>query len=78
MKTTALLSTLAATLVLNASEVFAASSGRIDHSGIVVWTFLGFCGLILVAQLLPAILMLVGAAKSLQTPQGQSAPKTQV
>lgn len=74
MKTIAMLSTLAATLLINAPEVFAASAGRIDHSGIVVWTFLGFCGLILVAQLLPAVLMLIGAAKAMQAPQAQSTP----
>lgn len=75
MKTTAMLSALAATLLLNASEVLAAGAGRVDHSGIVVWTFLGFCGLILVAQLFPAVLMLIGAAKALQAPQTQSAPE---
>lgn len=73
MKTTALLSTLAATLLLNASEVFAAGAGRVDHSGIVVWAFLGFCALILIAQLLPAVFMLIGAAKALQAPKAQNA-----
>lgn len=73
MKTTALLTTLAASLLLNVSEVFAAGAGRVDHSGLVVWAFLGFCGLILVAQLMPAVLMLIGAVKSLQAPQNQAA-----
>lgn len=74
MKTAAMLNALAATLLLSASDVFAASAGRIDHSGLVVWTFLGFCGLILVAQLLPAVLMLIGAAKALQDPANSKAP----
>ncbi len=74
MKATALLTTLAASLLLNVSEVFAATSGRVDHSGLVVWMFLGFCGLILVAQLVPAVLMLIGAAKSLQVPENQVTP----
>ena len=74
MKTTAMLTTFAAALLINASEAFAASAGRVDHSGIVVWMFLGFCALILVAQLAPAVFMLVGAAKGLRAPQAQSAP----
>lgn len=74
MKTTAMLTTFAAALLINASEVFAASAGRVDHSGIVVWMFLGFCALILVAQLAPAIFMLVGAAKALGAPKEQNAP----
>ncbi len=74
MKTTAMLTTFAAALLINASEVFAASAGRVDHSGIVVWMFLGLCALILVAQLVPAVLMLIGAAKALRAPQGESAP----
>lgn len=74
MKTTAMLTTFAAALLINASEVFAASAGRVDHSGIVVWMFLGLCALILVAQLVPAVLMLIGAAKALQAPQGENAP----
>jgi hypothetical protein len=73
MKTTAMLTTLAASLLLNASNVFAASAGRVDHSGFVVWMFLGFCGLILVAQLLPAVFMLLGAAKALGAPQTAAA-----
>jgi hypothetical protein len=31
-----------------------AATGRQDSSPLVVWTFLGFCALIVVAQLLPA------------------------
>lgn len=74
MKTTAMLTTLAAALLINASEVLAASAGRVDHSGIVVWMFLGFCALILVAQLAPAVFMLIGAAKAFRAPQVQDAP----
>ena len=65
---------LATALLLHASEAFAAGAGRVDHSGIVVWMFLGFCALILVAQLAPAVFMLVGAAKGLRAPQGHNAP----
>ncbi|AJE04227.1 hypothetical protein [Geobacter pickeringii] len=44
----------------------AASGAREDNSGIFVWIFLGFCALIIVAQLLPAVLMMFGFAKGLK------------
>ena len=44
-----------------------ASAGRTDNSGMFVWGFLGFCAVIIVAQALPAILMLVGAARGIKT-----------
>ncbi len=50
-----------ALLISLASPAFAA--GREDHSGLVVWIFLGFCGLIIVAQLIPAVLMMLGLVK---------------
>lgn len=53
------------TSLLLATPAFAASTaGRSDHSGILVWAFLGFCALIVVAQLLPALLVLLGVVKS--------------
>lgn len=51
------------------SSVFAASGAREDNSGIFVWIFLGFCALIVVAQLLPALLMMLGFAKGLKKEQ---------
>ena len=45
---------------------FAAASGlREDNSGIFVWVFLGFCALIVVAQIVPAILLMTGMVKGL-------------
>ena len=44
----------------------AASGAREDNSGIFVWIFLGFCALIIVAQLLPAVMMMLGFAKGLK------------
>ncbi len=59
------ISTTIATLLLLSGTSFAASTaGRTDHSGILVWTFLGFCALIVVAQLLPALLVILGVVKS--------------
>jgi len=56
----ATLITLSATLPAAA----ATTAGRTDHSGILVWTFLGFCALIVVAQLLPALMVILGVVKS--------------
>jgi hypothetical protein len=44
-------------------SAFAASAAREDSSGIFVWVFLGFCALIVVAQVIPAVLLMVGMAK---------------
>lgn len=44
-----------------ASPAFAAASQ--EHSGILVWTFMGFFGLIVIAQLVPALLMLIGVVR---------------
>lgn len=41
-----------------------AAGAREDSSGIVVWMFLGFCALIVIAQLMPAVLMMLGVVKS--------------
>lgn len=45
--------------------VFAASGVREDNSGIFVWVFLGFCALIVVAQVIPAVLLMLGMAKGI-------------
>lgn len=41
----------------------AADAARVDHSGFLVWAFLGMCALIVVAQLAPAAMLLVGMIK---------------
>ena len=60
MKAT-LLTTL--TLIGIASPALAAAGAQ-EHSGLLVWAFIGFFGLIVVAQLVPAFLVLFGVAKS--------------
>lgn len=57
--------TMAAILgvLFSALPAFAAAGARQDHSGLVVWMFLGFCALIVVAQLVPAVLLMLGFAK---------------
>ncbi|MDY0291748.1 MAG: hypothetical protein RBR02_05375 [Desulfuromonadaceae bacterium] len=54
-------------LLLNGTSFAASTAGRTDHSGILVWTFLGFCALIVVAQLLPALMVVFGVVKSAST-----------
>lgn len=56
--------TLTAFLIFNGTAFAATTAGRTDHSGILVWTFLGFCALIVVAQLLPALMVMLGVVKS--------------
>ena len=53
---------MAVTLLSPISSAFAAS-GRSDNSGFVVWVFLGLCALIIVAQLVPALLVMLGLVK---------------
>jgi hypothetical protein len=57
---------------------FAASTPHIDNSGLFSWIFLGFCSLIVLMQVMPAILMMVGMAKGLKevmTPAHAAAKK---
>lgn len=66
------------TLVLllgSVTSAFAASGAREDNSGIFVWIFLGFCALIVVLQLMPAVMLMLGMAKGLrkESPQEQKA-----
>lgn len=44
---------------------FAASAAHEDNSGIFVWLFLGFCALIVVVQVMPAVILMFGFAKGL-------------
>lgn len=64
MKTTLLKNTLLLSIG-SVSNAFAASSAREDNSGLFVWIFLGFCALIVIAQLMPVMLLLFGFAKGL-------------
>jgi hypothetical protein len=58
----ALITTIVGTLA--PVTAFAAANGLSeDHSGIFVWVFLGFCALIVVAQVIPAILLMTGMVK---------------
>jgi len=55
--------TTAVTLVaLSAAPVFAAQQAQ-QSSGLLAWLFISFCGLIVVGQLVPAIVMGIGMVK---------------
>jgi len=57
------LATLLATIA--PATAFAASSAHEDNSGFFVWIFLGFCALIVAAQIVPAALMFFGLMKGI-------------
>ncbi len=58
----ALITTIVGTLA-PASAFAATSNLSADNSGMFVWVFLGFCALIVVAQVIPAVLLLTGMVK---------------
>jgi hypothetical protein len=56
----------ALTLVLASSPcAFASSTTKVYNSGILVLAFLGFCALVVVIQLIPAMITLYGMLKEL-------------
>jgi len=65
MRARTLVNTLAMVMG-SVTSALAASGAREDNSGVFVWIFLGFCALIIVAQMVPAILTMVGAAKGVR------------
>ena len=58
----AILSTLS--LSLFAVPAFAVDTAKTYNSGILVLLFVGFCALLIVAQLVPAVLALFGMTKA--------------
>lgn len=52
------------TLIALASPAFAVDTAVTYTSGLLVLLFVGFCALLVVAQLVPAILMLIGMTKA--------------
>jgi len=57
------------------SNAFAAA-GREEGSGIFIWAFLGFCALIVVVQVIPAILVMFGIAKGVASKRDVAEEKT--
>ena len=55
---------MGALAVVAATPVFAASAAREDNSMLLVYLFLGVCGLIIILQLLPVFSLGIGMVKS--------------
>lgn len=53
-----------ATVLLLTAPAFAVDTAVTYSSGLLVLLFVGFCALIIVAQLVPAVLMLFGMTKA--------------
>ena len=66
MKATSLLTALAMNLVAS-TGAFAADTHKVYSSGILVLVFIGFVALVVVVQMIPAIITLVGMLRSLAT-----------
>ncbi len=52
-------------VLLIANPVFAVNTAQTYNSGILVGLFLGFCALVVVVQLVPTIILLIGFVKGL-------------
>lgn len=65
----------AISIVLGSFSPAFAASARTDSSGLAVWIFLGFCGLIVMAQFLPALMLMFGLVKGVAStePEGEKA-----
>jgi len=59
----------------NGAPLWAADAAREDNSNWFVWIFLAFCALIVVAQLIPAVMMMLGFAKGVKKEPVQPAPE---
>jgi len=57
------LPSMVAILAATAGPALAATESSTRHMGIGTWLFIGFCALIFVAQLTPALLLLFGMVK---------------
>ena len=67
MKTTLRTIASAAAATMAAVTPAFAAPAYSDNSGLLVWSFLGFCAVIVVAQVMPAVMMMVGMVKGLST-----------
>ena len=63
------------TTTILAAATPALAAGREDTSGIFVWAFLGLCALIIAAQVVPALLLMVGAARGMAKTVHEAAAK---
>lgn len=54
---------MSAVLLATVTDAFAAPAVRVYSSGLLVVLFLGFCALLLVVQLIPAVLTIIGMVR---------------
>ncbi len=73
MRANGRIASMVAVIVGSAYPAFAASGTREDSSGLAVWIFLGFCALIVLAQLVPAVLMMLGLVKGVTETRDETA-----
>ena len=64
MRTT--INTIIATLATTATA-FAANGAANEEPGVLAWAFMGFCAVVLVGQVVPAAMLVIGALKALAT-----------
>jgi len=60
------INTLIATIATTATA-FAANGAANEEPGILAWAFMGFCAVVLVGQLVPAAMLLIGMVKGIVT-----------
>ena len=80
MKTRRIINLLAAALLAPATLALGQVGVRQDQSDFLVWTFLGFCALIVVVQLAPVVILAFGMIKGLITgknPQAETESVTE-
>jgi hypothetical protein len=68
MKAKTLLTALTSGMIMNLATgtgAFAATGQRVYSSGVLVLVFIGFVALVVVVQMIPAILTLIGMIRSL-------------
>jgi len=53
--------------IIAPATAFAATGASEASSGIFVWIFFGLCALIVVAQIIPAVLLMFGMAKGIKS-----------
>jgi len=72
MKKMSIVSTTMAMLMASVPSAFASTTTRVYSSSTLVLAFVGFLALIVVIQLIPAIMALVGAFKALLNKEDQT------
>lgn len=65
MKAMGIISNALLVFLATSSAAFAAATTKVYSSGILLFAFLGLCALVIVAQLLPALVVLFGMVKGL-------------